>query len=187
VTLLSRHESVNKTHEEYLFTLCLTHKTGFHIMAMFSSTKNTPAFNPNNLNIINAGTSITGDLSSEGDMRIDGAVKGYVSSKARLVLGPTSRVDGDIKAVNLELSGEVNGDIVATELLTIKATAKISGNIHSAKLIIEAGAEFNGTCSMKELKNALKIVNTDVPATTVTTAMPPQSIEQPAAKQAPLL
>jgi cytoskeletal protein CcmA (bactofilin family) len=48
-------------------------------MAMFNSTKNAPAFNPNNLNIINAGTTITGDLNSEGDMRIDGTVKGYVS------------------------------------------------------------------------------------------------------------
>jgi len=159
-------------------------------MAMFNSTKNTPAFNPNNLNIINAGTTITGDLTSEGDMRIDGAVKGYVSSKARLVLGPTSKVDGDIKAVNLELSGEVNGNVVVTELLTIKATAKINGDIKSGKLIIEAGAEFNGTCSMKEPQNVLRVVNnqasepivSDTPAVT-----PPQIFDSPTAKQAPLL
>jgi cytoskeletal protein CcmA (bactofilin family) len=130
-------------------------------MAMFNSNKNTPAFNPNNLNIINAGTTITGDLNSEGDMRIDGTVKGYVSSKARLVLGNTCRVEGDIKAVNLELSGEVNGNIYVTELLTIKATAKINGDIISNKLIIEAGAEFNGNCSMREQKNVLKKIITE--------------------------
>lgn len=130
-------------------------------MAMFNSNKNTPAFNPNNLNIINAGTTILGDLNSEGDMRIDGTVKGYVSSKARLVLGNTCRVDGDIKAVNLELSGEVNGNIYVTELLTIKATAKINGDIVSNKLIIEAGAEFNGNCSMREQKNVLKKITTE--------------------------
>jgi cytoskeletal protein CcmA (bactofilin family) len=147
-------------------------------MAMFSSNKNTPAFNPNNLNIINAGTTIVGDLNSEGDMRIDGTVKGYVSSKARLVLGPTSRVEGDIKAVNLELSGEVNGNILVTELLTIKATAKINGDLKANKLIIEAGAEFNGTCSMKEAKNTLKkVVNEELPAATL------QQFESPA-KQA---
>lgn len=134
-------------------------------MAMFNSSKNSnPAFNPNNLNIINAGTSILGDLNSEGDMRIDGSVKGYISSKARLVLGPTCRVEGDIKAANVEISGEVNGNIFVSELLTVKASAKINGDIISNKLIIEAGAEFNGKCSMKDGKNSLKkIVNEEQP------------------------
>lgn len=140
-------------------------------MAMFNSNKNTPAnFNPNNLNIINAGTSITGDLMSEGDMRIDGSVKGYVSSKARLILGPTSKVDGDIKTVNLELSGEVNGNIFVSELLVVKETARINGDIISTKLIIEAGAEFNGKCSMKDNKNTLKKINNEESNKTFETA-----------------
>ena len=140
-------------------------------MAFLNSNKSTPAnFNPNNLNIINAGTSITGDLMSEGDMRIDGSVKGYVSSKARLVLGATSKVDGDIKAVNLELSGEVNGNIFVSELLVVKDTAKINGDIMSNKLIIESGAEFNGKCSMKDNKNTLKKINNEEPNKTFETA-----------------
>jgi cytoskeletal protein CcmA (bactofilin family) len=128
---------------------------------MFSSNKTNTPINPNNLNIINAATTILGDLNSEGDMRIDGTVKGYITSKARLVLGNTSRVEGDIKAANLELSGEVNGNIYVTELLTVKASAKINGDIVSNKLIIEAGAEFNGSCSMREAKNTLKKVAND--------------------------
>jgi cytoskeletal protein CcmA (bactofilin family) len=122
--------------------------------------KTAATFNPNNLNIINAGTTITGDLNSEGDMRIDGTVKGYVSSKARLVMGATSKVEGDIKAANVEISGEVNGNIFATELLVVKDTARINGDIVSNKLIIEAGAEFNGKCSMKDGKNTMKKINT---------------------------
>lgn len=148
-------------------------------MAMFNSTKNNTPINPNTLNIINVATTIVGDLNSEGDMRIDGTVKGYISSKSRLVLGSTSRVEGDIKAANLELSGEVNGSIYVTELLTIKATAKINGDIVSNKLIIEAGAEFNGKCSMKNTPNQLKkITNEELPTS--------QSIETPI-KQASLL
>lgn len=147
-------------------------------MAMFNSTKNNTPINPNNLNIINAATTIVGDLNSEGDMRIDGTVKGYITSKARLVLGNTSRVEGDIKAANLELSGEVNGNIYVTELLTIKTSAKINGDIVSNKLIIEAGAEFNGKCSMKNTPNQLKkITNEEQPTS--------QSIENPI-KQATL-
>jgi cytoskeletal protein CcmA (bactofilin family) len=147
-------------------------------MAMFNGNKNNTPINPNNLNIINSATTILGDLNSEGDMRIDGTVKGYISSKARLVLGNTSKVEGDIKAANLELSGEVNGNIYVSELLTIKSSAKINGDIVSAKLIIEAGAMFNGKCSMREDKNTLKkITNEEHPTS--------QTIEPPT-KQATL-
>ena len=124
---------------------------------MFNNKSANNSFNPTNLNIVNAGTTIIGDLNSEGDIRVDGNVKGYISSKARLVLGQTSRVKGDIKAANLEVSGEVEGNIYVSELLTVKATAKISGDIISTKLVIEAGAEFNGHCSMKDgMSNQVK-------------------------------
>jgi cytoskeletal protein CcmA (bactofilin family) len=133
-------------------------------MALFNQKNNATPLSPGNLNIINSSTTIIGDLNSEGDMRIDGIIKGYVSSKSRLVMGPTSKIDGDIKAANLEVSGEVNGNIYVTELLTVKASAKINGDIVSNKLIIEAGAEFNGHCNMKEGKNVLKkIENTELP------------------------
>lgn len=124
-------------------------------MALFNNSKNqSAAFNPNTLNIINSGTQILGDVNSDGDMRVDGTIKGYLTSKARLVLGPTAVIEGDVKAANIEISGEVNGNIYATELLTVKATAKISGDIVSNKLIIEAGAIFNGTSKMNKPKEA---------------------------------
>ncbi|MCU0423182.1 MAG: polymer-forming cytoskeletal protein [Bacteroidia bacterium] len=124
-------------------------------MALFNNTKSAAvAFNPNTLNIINSGTQITGDVNSDGDMRVDGTIKGYLTSKARLVLGPTAIIDGDIKAANIEISGEVNGNIYASELLTIKASAKINGDIISNKLIIESGASFNGNCKMNKPKEA---------------------------------
>ena len=124
-------------------------------MALFNNNKsNTTTFNPNTLNIINNGTQILGDVNSDGDMRVDGNIKGYLTSKARLVLGPTAVIEGDVKAVNIEISGEVTGNIYASELLTIKATAKISGDLISNKLIIEAGAICNGTSKMNKPKEA---------------------------------
>jgi|LauGreDrversion4_2_1035121.scaffolds.fasta_scaffold57222_3 cytoskeletal protein CcmA (bactofilin family) len=124
-------------------------------MALFNNNKSTSTtFNPNTLNIVNSGTQITGDVNSDGDIRVNGTIKGYLTSKARIVLGPTAIVDGDIKAQNIEIEGEVNGNVFATELLTIKATAKISGDVVSNKLIIEAGAIFNGTSKMNKPKEA---------------------------------
>jgi cytoskeletal protein CcmA (bactofilin family) len=132
-------------------------------MALFNNNKNTTtAFNPNTLNIINSGTQIIGDVNSDGDMRVDGTIKGYLTSKARLVLGPTAIIEGDVKAVNIEISGEVNGNTYASELLTVKATAKINGDIISNKLIIEAGATFNGSCKMNKPKEA-SLTNTGNP------------------------
>jgi cytoskeletal protein CcmA (bactofilin family) len=130
-------------------------------MAIFNSAKtgaNTSDSKAGAPNIINAGTTILGDLTSDGDMRIDGTVKGYIQCKSRLVLGNTAKVEGDIKSSNLEISGFVDGNIMVAELLTVKSTAKINGDITAAKLIIEAGAEFNGSCSMKDSKNVFKPV-----------------------------
>ena len=116
-------------------------------MAIFNSSK-TQTFNPQELNIINSGTSLNGDIKSEGDLRIDGTIHGNVEVKTKLVLGPSSSIDGNITAQHCDISGIVNGNISVSELLSIKASAKISGDISSSKLIIEAGAEFNGKSSM---------------------------------------
>ena len=116
-------------------------------MAIFKSNKD-QVFNPQEINIINAGTSIIGDLNSEGDLRIDGIVKGSISVKTKLVLGPSSKIDGNVKAANCDVQGIVNGNINIEDLLTVKATAKIIGDITSQKLVIESGAEFNGNSQM---------------------------------------
>ncbi|MFY8190191.1 MAG: bactofilin family protein [Bacteroidia bacterium] len=116
-------------------------------MAIFNQSKNSN-FNPQEINILNAGTKIQGDLVSEGDLRIDGGLRGNIEVKAKLVLGVSSQVDGNIKAVNCDISGVVNGNVEVNELLTIKASAKIKGDIACGKLIIESGAIFNGKSSM---------------------------------------
>lgn len=116
-------------------------------MAIFNpSKKNT--FNPQEINILNAGTKINGDLISEGDLRIDGNLRGNIDVKAKLVLGASAMVEGNIKAINCDVSGNVIGNISVSELLTIKASATIMGDISCKKLIIEAGAEFNGKSTM---------------------------------------
>ncbi len=117
-------------------------------MSMFKPAKNT-TFNPQEINILNAGTRITGDLASEGDLRVDGSVQGNIEVKTKLVLGQSAHVKGNINAQNSDISGVVIGNVTVSELLTIKATAKITGDIACSKLIIEAGAEFNGNSAMR--------------------------------------
>lgn len=100
------------------------------------------------INIINEGTLIKGDISSNGDIRIDGELIGNIQAKGRLVIGPKGKVNGEIICNNMEVSGFIKGKISVSDLLTMKATARISGDITAGKLSVEPGSLFSGTCSM---------------------------------------
>jgi cytoskeletal protein CcmA (bactofilin family) len=117
---------------------------------MFNSRKNETVIDPNSIsiNIISKGTEITGDVSSQGDMRVEGQIDGSLTSKARVVIGDSGEVKGNITANNAVISGKVIGNVLVNELLFLKATAKIYGDIVVGKIVVENGAEFNGTCKM---------------------------------------
>src|SRR4051812_35230880 len=100
------------------------------------------------INLIGAGTVIEGDIRSNGDIRIDGTISGNVYSKAKVVLGATGVVEGDINSQSADISGSIKGKIAISELLFLKASAKITGDIVTGKLIVEVGASFTGSCNM---------------------------------------
>jgi cytoskeletal protein CcmA (bactofilin family) len=104
------------------------------------------------INIISEGTLIKGDISSNGDIRIDGEHVGNITVKGRLVIGPKGKVEGEINCNNIEVSGFLKGKLTAVELVTMKATAKIEGDIIAGKLSVEPGSIFTGTCTMGDSK-----------------------------------
>ena len=107
---------------------------------------------PQSANLIQAGTSITGDIESNGNIRIDGNIKGIINTSGKVILGSTGSVDGDIICINADIEGRANGNIKVKELLTLKATALVNGEIYTDKLSIEPGAKFTGTCRMDNQK-----------------------------------
>jgi cytoskeletal protein CcmA (bactofilin family) len=100
------------------------------------------------INLIAAGTKITGELVSDGDIRIDGELSGNLESKGRLVIGASGIVEGDIRCKSCEIAGTQKGRLFITELLTLKASSNITGDMVTGKLSIEPGAVFKGTCTM---------------------------------------
>ena len=98
------------------------------------------------INIIGIGTEITGDLSTKGDIRIDGKITGDVKSKAKVVIGSTGEVIGNINSESAEVSGFVTGNLNTSEILFLKATANVKGNVSSNKLVVENGANLSGHC-----------------------------------------
>ena len=109
------------------------------------------------INILGPGAIVKGEIQVNGDFRIDGILNGNIQCKGKIVVGPTGKIDGEIQCQNADFSGEVKATVKVTELLTLKETARFSGDITTGKLAIEPGAKFSGTCSMdqggsKELK-----------------------------------
>ena len=112
------------------------------------------ADNITTINLISLGTDIIGDVRSAGDIRIDGTLKGNLITKGKVVVGPTGKIKGEVECKNSEISGTIEGKITVSQLLNLKASSKIVGDIITAKLSIEPGAVFTGHCSMKDGDNA---------------------------------
>jgi len=102
----------------------------------------------NSSSIIGKGTSVEGDLNTVGNIRIEGDVKGNVNCKSKIALGQSSYVEGIVIAQNAEIAGEIQGSIEVSELLILRPTAIIHGDIVTNKLVVESGASFNGSCRM---------------------------------------
>jgi len=99
-------------------------------------------------NILGQGTKIVGEIISNGDIRIDGNLKGNITTKGKLVIGNTGIVIGNISCKNSDISGKVEGKVIVEELLALKSTSEVQGDIVTSKLSIEPGALLNGTCNM---------------------------------------
>ncbi len=104
------------------------------------------------INIIAAGTVITGDLKTEGVIRLNGSLTGNLETSEKLVIGQKGRIQGEVKCKNADIEGVVSGTIDVKELLSLKKTAQIEGDIVTKQLSVEPGAIFTGTCRMS--KNA---------------------------------
>ncbi len=112
----------------------------------------------NSSNVIGKGTTLEGNIETSGNIRIEGRIHGNIKSKSKIALGHSSYVEGNVIAQNADIEGEVKGKIEIADMLVLKATASVNGDISTGKLVVEPGAVFNGTCKMgaaiKDIKSA---------------------------------
>ena len=107
--------------------------------------------------LISNGTTLNGDVKSDNDLRIDGTIFGNVTSSAKIVVGPTGYVEGNINGQQADITGKVKGNITVSELLQLRGQSNVHGNIHAAKLQIEPTANFNGQCQMGNMANIVQM------------------------------
>jgi cytoskeletal protein CcmA (bactofilin family) len=101
------------------------------------------------------GTTLTGEASFKGMLRVDGHLSGRVTSEGgTLIVGNNGQVDANIEVAVAVIQGSVNGDIIASQRLELGRAAKVNGNVQTPSLVIEQGAVFEGSCKMTQLRAA---------------------------------
>lgn len=126
---------------------------------MFSKEKKVTKLKTMERNILAKNTKIVGDLSSEGDFRIDGILEGTLTTNGRVIIGLDGSVKGNVQCDNAEIEGRFSGELKVSKMLTLKSTATISGDVVLGKLSVEPGATFNATCAMKGALKEMKTNN----------------------------
>lgn len=107
--------------------------------------------------IIGKGTILEGNIETIGHIGIDGKLVGNLKTKSKVNIGETALLEGNILAQNAEIAGHVKGIIEVADLLTVKASAIIDGDIIAGKINIDPGAVFNGTCKMGAVVKEISI------------------------------
>jgi cytoskeletal protein CcmA (bactofilin family) len=102
----------------------------------------------NGTTLVGAGTSLKGDINSNSDLRIDGTIIGNVSSTAKIVIGASGIVEGDVSGNQADIVGKVSGNIKTKDLLQLRGDCIVNGNVYAGKLQVEPTAIFNGQCHM---------------------------------------
>jgi cytoskeletal protein CcmA (bactofilin family) len=128
---------------------------------MFSENKKkvkSTTSSPTAQNRIVQGTKIIGTIVSDGGFRIDGEIEGDVKTQGKVVIGVTGKIKGTLTCDNADIEGEFNGKLIVKEILSLRSTATLQGEVYINKLAVEPGAKFNATCTMG---SGVKTLNTN--------------------------
>ncbi len=123
---------------------------------MFGNGKETPKNTPGRatpapsggVNTIDEHTSIKGNIQAGGDIRIDGKLDGDLVCKAKLIIGERGSITGDVDCQNAMIEGSFSGTIIVRDLLTLKDTARVKGNVRASKMAVGSGCLIDGQCTV---------------------------------------
>ncbi len=115
----------------------------------------------NSSNTIGKGTIVNGSIETFGNIRVEGKILGNIKTKSKAAFGNSSQVEGSVMAQNAEVAGFIKGTLEIMELLVLKSTASIDGDIVTNKLLVETGASFSGKCKMGVKSKEIRIGKPD--------------------------
>ena len=107
-------------------------------------------------NKIAKGTVFTGNITSEGAFRIEGIVEGNLKTNSKVVLSETGKITGDLECDQADIEGVIKGKVTVKNILSLKSTSFVEGEITTGELLVEPGANLNGNCTMKSTVKTLQ-------------------------------
>ncbi len=137
---------------------------------MFNNKKSNAADNAgslsssSNINTLVDGTTMEGTINTTNDLRIDGSVVGTINCTGKLIIGPSGRVEGEVICQNAVIEGSIKGELKVHEVLDVRESAIVTGEIVTSKLLVQNGATFNGNCDMGNKLKSLKSTRTEASA-----------------------
>lgn len=115
---------------------------------MISRKEKTFADNAGQINKLVEGSKIIGDLFADQNLRIDGEIKGNVSTSSKVVIGEKGKITGNLICLEADIEGTVEGTISVDGLIILRKSSLINGDVYTLRIQIDEGASFNGQCKM---------------------------------------
>lgn len=103
---------------------------------------------PNRVTLVAEGTRVTGEISGDTEVRVDGEVKGDLALGARVVVGGSGVVRGSIQARSVEVGGKVHGNVQGSDRVEVTSSGSLEGDIAAPRVTIAEGAFFKGKVEM---------------------------------------
>jgi len=135
--------------------------------------------------IIGTDAKFKGELSFEKGVKILGGFEGRISTKGQLVVASEGKIQADIEAGTITVEGEINGNVAASELIELKNTARLQGDIRCERLIVVDGANFVGHCNVGNAAASKEASFKPVPSPVAKPAGPRPVSPSPAPTQQP--
>lgn len=102
------------------------------------------------LSIIAKDMTVTGDMSTEGVVKVEGRVKGTIRSTTQVIISPGAVIEGDVETKEAIVAGDVQGNIRATDRVELQASAVVKGDIATPKIAILEGGRVSGAVTMTD-------------------------------------
>jgi cytoskeletal protein CcmA (bactofilin family) len=111
---------------------------------------------------IDEGSEMEGRYTFRGTVMLNGRFKGEISSEDTLIIGERGVVQADVRAGRVQVSGEVTGNLRATERIDLKRTARVYGDVEAPVVVVEEGVVFEGHCRMAQPSPVGEITGRDL-------------------------
>lgn len=98
--------------------------------------------------VIGPSVHVEGDLSSQGDIVVAGAVTGTITTTGSLTVGEGATITANVQAANAYIAGKLKGNLTVSERLELAPTSHVSGDVSTKVLVVADGAKLDGRCQM---------------------------------------